>query len=94
NIFMAKDGEVYTPAPNGTFLNGITRQRVIKLLKETGVKVHEATLRLEDFRQADEIFSTGNYSKIAHISAFDDREFEYGEFAQKSRELYWNWAHK
>ena len=29
NVFMAKDGVVYTPAPNGTFLNGITRQRVI-----------------------------------------------------------------
>ena len=34
NIFMAKDGWSYTPAANGTFLNGITRQRVIKLLRE------------------------------------------------------------
>jgi branched-chain amino acid aminotransferase len=30
---MAKDGAVYTPAPNGTFLNGITRQRMIELLR-------------------------------------------------------------
>ena len=37
NVFMAKDGVVYTPAPNGTFLNGITRQRVIQLLRDDGV---------------------------------------------------------
>ena len=38
NVFMAKDGVVYTPAPNGTFLTGITRQRVIKLLRDAGVE--------------------------------------------------------
>ena len=47
-----------TPAPNGTFLNGITRQRVIKLLRDDGITVVEATLRYEDFKVADEIFST------------------------------------
>ena len=93
NIFMAKDGVVYTPIPNGTFLNGITRQRMIKLLREAGENVVEKILRIEDFREADEIFSTGNYSKLAHITAFDGREFEYGPFAKKARELYWQWAH-
>ena len=48
NVFMAKDGVVYTPAPNGTFLNGITRQRVIDLLRGEGVTVIEATLRYAD----------------------------------------------
>ena len=38
NVFMAKDGVVFTPAPNGTFLNGITRQRVIKLLRDDGAR--------------------------------------------------------
>src|ERR1700761_1833294 len=36
NVFMAKDGVVYTPVPNGTFLNGITRQRVMELLRGDG----------------------------------------------------------
>ncbi len=94
NIFMAKGGEVFTPIPNGTFLNGITRQRIIKLLREAGETVHETILTLDDFRQADEIFSTGNYSKISHITAFDEQEFDYGPFAKKSRELYWEWANK
>lgn len=92
NIFMAKNGEVFTPVPNGTFLNGITRQRVIKLLRDSGESVHETTLKIEDFRQADEIFSTGNYSKVSHISAFDERQYDYGPYARKARELYWSWA--
>src|SRR5271154_2472052 len=49
NVFMAKDGVVYTPAPNGTFLNGITRQRVIGLLRADGVTVVETTLKYQDF---------------------------------------------
>src|SRR5690606_27233067 len=43
NIFMARDGTVFTPAPNGTFLAGITRARSIALLKEVGVEVREKT---------------------------------------------------
>ncbi len=39
NIFMAKDGVVKTPAPNRSFLNGITRQRVVRLLRDAGVDV-------------------------------------------------------
>ena len=40
NIWLAKDGEAHTPVPNGTFLNGVTRQRVISLLRKAGVTVH------------------------------------------------------
>ena len=58
NIFMVKDGVVMTPAPNRSFLNGITRQRVIALLREAGVEVLETMLTVEDFLDADEIFST------------------------------------
>ena len=43
NVFMVKDGVVFTPAPNGTFLDGITRQRVIQLLREAGQAVVEAS---------------------------------------------------
>ena len=46
NIFMAKDGIVFTPIANGTFLNGITRQRVIGLLRAEGVEVRETVLDL------------------------------------------------
>jgi branched-chain amino acid aminotransferase len=93
NVFMAKDGVVYTPAPNGTFLNGITRQRVIDLLRGDGVTVVEKTLCYEDFQTADEIFSTGNFAKVAPVIRIDDRQLQPGRFAARARKLYWDFAH-
>jgi branched-chain amino acid aminotransferase len=93
NVFMAKDGVVHTPAPNGTFLNGITRQRVIDLLRGDGVTVLEKTLRYEDFETADEIFSTGNFAKVAPVIRIDDRQLAPGRFCTRARKLYWDFAH-
>jgi branched-chain amino acid aminotransferase len=93
NVFMAKGGVVYTPIPNGTFLAGITRQRVIGLLRGNGVTVVETTLRYQDLQTADEIFSTGNYSKVVPVTRIDDRKLEFGPLYQKARELYWAFAH-
>jgi branched-chain amino acid aminotransferase len=93
NIFMAKDGVVFTPVSNGTFLAGITRQRVIGLLREKGVTVVEKTLTYQDFLKADEIFSTGNYSKVVPVTRIDDRTLPFGPIYTKARELYWEFAH-
>jgi branched-chain amino acid aminotransferase len=93
NIFMAKDGVVLTPAPNGTFLNGITRQRVIGLLRGAGVSVVETALSYQDLASADELFSTGNYSKVMPIVRIDDRSLQPGPLYRTARELYWDFAH-
>ncbi len=93
NVFMAKDGVVFTPVPNGTFLNGITRQRVIDLLRRDGVTVIEKTLRYADFQAADEIFSTGNFAKVAPVIRIDDRQLAPGRFYTRARKLYWDFAH-
>ena len=93
NIFMVRDGEVFTPVANGTFLSGITRARTIGLLAEAGYKVTEKTLCVRDFRDADEIFSTGNHSKIVPVTRIDDRHLQPGPVAKKARQLYWDWAH-
>ncbi len=93
NVFIVKNGVVLTPIPNGTFLNGITRQRTIALLRGAGLEVRETVLTVEDVRQADEIFSTGNALKIMPITRFDDRELDIGPVARKARELYWEFAH-
>jgi branched-chain amino acid aminotransferase len=93
NVFMAKDGVVYTPAPNGTFLNGITRQRVIDLLRRDGVTVMEKTLKYRDFQDADEIFSSGNFAKVAPVIRIDDRSLQPGPFYSRARKLYWDFAH-
>ena len=93
NVFMAKDGVVYTPAANGTFLNGITRQRIIKLLREDGVTVVERTMTYAEFLAADEIFSSGNFAKVAPVIRIDDRSLQPGPFYSRARKLYWEFAH-
>lgn len=93
NVFMARDGVVLTPIPNGTFLNGITRQRTISLLRDAGTSVVETSLRYDDFLSADEIFTSGNYAKVTAVHRINDRDLQPGPFARKARELYWEFAH-
>ena len=93
NIFIVKDGVIATPMPNGTFLNGITRQRVIQLMRAAGHEVVEKVLTLQDVRDADEAFSTGNANKIVPIIAFDDREYGLGPVGAEVRMRYWDYAH-
>jgi branched-chain amino acid aminotransferase len=94
NIFMVRDGVVFTPAPNGTFLDGITRRRVIGLLRDDGVEVREQTLGYADFLLADEIFSSGNYAKVAPMIRIEDRELPIGPMFRRARDLYWAFAHE
>ena len=93
NIMLVKDGVVHTPVPNGTFLNGITRQRVIGLLRDAGVTVQERTIRPEELLEADEIFSTGNHGKVVPCVRYDSRTLEAGPMYRQARELYWAFAH-
>lgn len=93
NIFMVRDGHVFTPAPNGTFLSGITRSRTIDLLAGYGFKATEKVLSVRDFMEADEIFSTGNHSKVVPVIRIEGRDLQAGPVARKARELYWEWAH-
>ncbi len=92
NLFMVKDGVVYTPAINGTFLNGITRQRAIKILREDGVEVIECALTFEQVLGADEVFASGNYAKILPCEKLDDRTFDVGPVYKRLRKRYFEWA--
>ena len=92
NIFMVKDGEVFTPIPNGTFLSGITRARHISNMNAAGIKVHEIVLTYADFESADEIFMSGNMNKVTAVTAFEDFQFQTGSVTKKVRDLYWDWA--
>ena len=75
------------------FLAGITRRRTIELLRGAGVQVEETTLQVADFMDADEIFSTGNNSKVVPITRIENRELQPGPMMLKARKLYWDWAH-
>ena len=92
NIFMVRDGEVFTPVPNGTFLAGITRARHISNMRADGMAVHETVLTFEDFDDADEVFMSGNMNKVTAVKAFDDRQYQTGPVTRRVREMYWDWA--
>jgi len=92
NVFMVKDGVVFTPAANRTFLAGITRSRVITLLAGAGFEVVETSLTIADFESADEIFTSGNYSKVVPVTRLETRDLQPGPIAAKAKDLYMDWA--
>jgi len=92
NIFMTRDGEVFTPIANGTFLAGITRARHISNMRAAGMTVHETVLTFEDFRTADEVFMSGNLMKVTSVSEFDGTHYQSGPVTARVREMYWDWA--
>lgn len=92
NVFMVKDGEVFTPIANGTFLAGITRARHISNLRSDGVKVHETVLTFDDFHAADEVFLSGNMSKLMPVTAFESTRYQTGSVTRRVHEMYWDWA--
>jgi len=93
NLWLAKDGAAHTPVPNGCFLNGITRQRLIRLLRGAGIEVHERTLSYQDVLDADEVFSSGNYGKVMPITRVEGRDLQPGPIYARARSLYWSYAH-
>lgn len=93
NVFIVRDGVVATPVENRTFLAGITRNRVIDLLRRDGWRVETATLTVADVMAADEVFSTGNYGKVLPVTGVEGRVLQPGPVAGRARALYWDFAH-
>ncbi|MBB3118598.1 branched-chain amino acid aminotransferase [Pseudoduganella violacea] len=87
-FFVTPAGQVVTPVPNGTFLSGITRGRVIALLKEAGIVVEERSVKPEELNSAAEIFNTGNFGKVTPCIRYEGRDLPVGPIASKARELY------
>jgi len=92
NLWIVRNGTAITPVPNGTFLNGITRQRLVKLLSAAGVPVEERSVRYQEVLEADEAFASGNYSKVQPIIGIEERQLAYGPITQLARKLYWDFA--
>lgn len=92
NVFMVRDGVVFTPIPNGTFLAGITRARHMTNLRAAGYEVVETVLGFADFEAADEVFLSGNATKVTPVTGFDDTSYQVGPVTRAVREMYWDWA--
>jgi branched-chain amino acid aminotransferase len=94
NIWIAKNGAAHTPVANGTFLCGITRNRIAKLLHDAGTPVYERSITWDEVKDADEVFTTGNYIKVLPITRVEARDLQPGPLYRQARELYWDWAFK
>jgi branched-chain amino acid aminotransferase len=92
NVFLVKDGVVFTPVPNGTFLAGITRARHISNLRADGIEVCETVLTFEDAHAADEVFLSGNFAKVTSVKEFDGTIYRSRAITDRVRRLYLDWA--
>ena len=91
NLFIVKNNIVYTPKPTGTFLVGITRFRVIKLLLSSKIKVVETKIKPNELLEAEEIFCTGNYVKLRKIDKYENKTFGESPIFDTAYNLYWEW---
>ena len=94
NIFLVKDGHVLTPGAerNVPVRHHHARARS-RCLPTTASRPPKGRSAVRDFLEADEIFSTGNHSKVVPVTRIEDRHLQPGPVAKKARELYWEWAH-
>ncbi|PIV75142.1 MAG: branched chain amino acid aminotransferase [Rhodobacteraceae bacterium CG17_big_fil_post_rev_8_21_14_2_50_65_11] len=92
NVFIVRDGVVQTPIPNGTFLSGITRARHMSNLRAAGYEVQEVVLTFDDVRAADEVFLSGNLTKVTPVVEFEGTPYQVGPVTKAALRLYWDWA--
>jgi len=87
NIFFVKDGEVHTPLPD-CFLNGITRQTVIGMLKDRQVAVHERHIMPEELEGFEQCWLTGTAAEVTPVGQIGEFTFDVGPMARGMAEAY------
>ena len=87
NLFIVKNGELFTPPLSAGALYGITRQTVIELAQEAGLKVSEPNLTRYDLFNADECFLTGTGAEIVPVVKIDGRVIGNGKPGKLTRQL-------
>lgn len=86
NIFIVKDGTIYTPKP-GFLLPGITRNSVMAMADKLGYEVKEKTLKPSKLVKADEAFFTGTAAEIVPIRSIDDKVIGDGKIGPITKAL-------
>jgi branched-chain amino acid aminotransferase len=81
NIFFVKDGEVHTPKADA-FLNGITRQTVIGMLKDKGITVHERVIMPAELEGFQQCWLTGTAAEVTPVGQIGDYNFEVGDLTK------------
>jgi len=71
NVFVVRDGAIYTPPVDGSLLPGITRDAVMTLAKDAGIPVHVEAIAREALYMADELFFSGTAAEITPVRSVD-----------------------
>ena len=87
NIFFVKDGVVHTPKPD-CFLNGLTRQTVIGMLKDKHIEVQERHIMPEELHDFEQCWLTGTAAEVTPVGQIGDFTFEVGDMARTIAEDY------
>jgi branched-chain amino acid aminotransferase len=87
NIFFVKDGEVHTPDPD-CFLNGLTRQTVIGMLRDKQIKVHERHIMPEELEGFEQCWLTGTAAEVTPVGKIGDYSFEVGSLTRDIAQSY------
>ncbi len=91
NVFLIRDGVVFTPPIASGILDGITRHTVMTLLSRDGVDIREATLTRGDLLNADEVFFTGTAAEVTPVREVDSRPIGKGRpgpITRRAQELF------
>jgi branched-chain amino acid aminotransferase len=82
NIFFVKDGEIHTPLAD-RFLNGITRQTIIQMLRDKGLTVHERRIKPEEMADFSECWLTGTAAEVTPVGQIGDFHFQVGNVTRE-----------
>ena len=88
NIFVVKDGRIWTPPLSTSILAGITRDSVVQIAQDLGYVVEEANLVRADLYLADEIFMTGTAAEVTPVRSVDDHEVGPGPITLELQKAY------
>ena len=81
NVFFLRDGKVHTPLPD-CFLNGITRQTIIGLVKKMGIEVHERHIEMSELESFEQCWLTGTAAEVTPVGNIGEYSFEVGNFVR------------
>ncbi len=87
NIFFVKNGEVHTPKPD-CFLNGLTRQTVVGMLRDKQIKVHERHIMPEELEGFEQCWLTGTAAEVTPVGQIGSYNFEVGTLTRSIAEDY------
>lgn len=87
NLFFVIDGQIKTPVADN-FLNGLTRQTIIRLARECDYEVEETRMMPQDISKAQEVFVTGTAAEVTAVGKIDDIDYTPGTVTTRLQEAY------